>query len=85
MKISTRWLLAVTLTCVVLTAVALGNDTRPPLAASNRPELEYLKVVNRAGPPRDPQLLFLLMGQFANAHRQREGAVVERVEGRAVS
>lgn len=74
MKTSTRWLLAGTLSGVVLTAVVLGTDRRPPLPQSNRPELEYLKVVNRAGPPRDPQLLFLLMGQFANAHQQREGA-----------
>lgn len=74
MKTSTRWLLAGTVTGVVLTAVALGSDTQPPLAASNRPELEYLKVVNSAGPPRNPELLFLLMGQFANANRQREGA-----------
>lgn len=74
MKISTRWLLAGTVISVVLTASALGDDSQPPLAASARPELEYLKVVNRAGPPSDPQLLFLLMGQFANANRQREGA-----------
>jgi glyoxylase-like metal-dependent hydrolase (beta-lactamase superfamily II) len=32
-----------------------------------------LKAVNRAGPPRDPQLLFLLMGQYANAHLHRDG------------
>jgi hypothetical protein len=37
------------------------------------PELEYLKSVNRAEPPRDPQLLFLLMGQYANANMQLEG------------
>lgn len=74
MKTSTGWLLAGTAAAIALAAVALGSDTRPPLASSHRPELEYLKVVNRAAPPQDPQLLFLLMGQFANAHRQREGA-----------
>src|SRR5215831_14193839 len=42
--------------------------------AASRPELEYLKAVNSAGPPQDPQLLFLLMGEFANANRQAEGA-----------
>ena len=42
-------------------------------AAWHRPELEYLKAVNRAGPPRDPQLLFLLMGQYANANLHGEG------------
>ena len=41
---------------------------------TTRPELEYLKVVNRAGPPQDPTILFLLMGQFASANRHGEGA-----------
>ncbi|HWW88629.1 MAG TPA: MBL fold metallo-hydrolase, partial [Vicinamibacterales bacterium] len=36
-------------------------------------ELEYLKAVNRAAPPKDPQLLFLLMGAYANANQQPEG------------
>src|SRR6266481_1788345 len=40
---------------------------------SNRPDLEYLKAVNLAAPPQDPQLLFLLMGEFANANRHSEG------------
>jgi glyoxylase-like metal-dependent hydrolase (beta-lactamase superfamily II) len=40
---------------------------------SSRPELDYLKAVNGASPPQDPQLLFLLMGEFANANRQAEG------------
>src|SRR6266481_4546489 len=41
---------------------------------SSRPELEYLKAVNSAAPPKDPQLLFLLMGAYANANLQVEGA-----------
>src|SRR5579859_1280426 len=41
---------------------------------SSRPELEYLKAVNSAAPPQDPQLLFLLMGAYANANHQAEGA-----------
>src|SRR5882724_11149136 len=40
---------------------------------SNRPNLEYLKAVNLAAPPQDPQLLFLLMGEFSNANEQSEG------------
>jgi glyoxylase-like metal-dependent hydrolase (beta-lactamase superfamily II) len=40
----------------------------------SRPELEYLKAVNSTAPPKDPQLLFLLMGAYANANRQLEGA-----------
>jgi glyoxylase-like metal-dependent hydrolase (beta-lactamase superfamily II) len=36
-------------------------------------ELEYLKAVNSATPPKDPQLLFLLMGAYANANQQGDG------------
>jgi hypothetical protein len=43
-----------------------GSD----LASSGRPELEYLKAVNSVAPPRDPQLLFLLMAEYSNANRQ---------------
>ena len=41
---------------------------------SYRADLEYLKAVNTATPPRDPQLLFLLMAQYSNANLQGEGA-----------
>lgn len=40
---------------------------------AERPELAYLKQVNQWRPPSDPQLLFLLMGQFASAGRHVEG------------
>src|SRR5215469_12923320 len=50
------------------------HDRREDRRTSSRPELEYLKAVNRAAPPQDPQLLFLLMGEFANAMQQAEGA-----------
>jgi glyoxylase-like metal-dependent hydrolase (beta-lactamase superfamily II) len=43
-------------------------------SGSSRPELEYLKAVNSAAPPQDPQLLFLLMGEYANANQQAQGA-----------
>src|ERR1700676_10144 len=43
-------------------------------SGSRRPELEYLKAVNSVAPPRDPQLLFLLMAQYSNANMQGEGA-----------
>src|SRR6266404_5089024 len=74
MRIHTRWLLAASAAGALVAALALGNGTRQQPEASGRPELEYLKVVNRAAPPRDPQLLFLLMAQYANAGRQLEGA-----------
>src|SRR6267378_6442722 len=43
-------------------------------SGSSGSELEYLKAVNSAAPPQDPQLLFLLMGAYANANQQAEGA-----------
>src|SRR5258708_34310940 len=46
----------------------------PAQSRTSNPELEYLKAVNSAGPPQDPQLLFLLMGAYANANQQAEGA-----------
>ena len=52
----------------------LKRDGREARRASTRPELEYLKAVNSVAPPQDPQLLFLLMGEFANANQQAEGA-----------
>src|SRR6202162_934240 len=43
-------------------------------SGSGRPDLEYLKAVNSVAPPRDPQLLFLLMAEYSNSNRQGEGA-----------
>jgi glyoxylase-like metal-dependent hydrolase (beta-lactamase superfamily II) len=54
------------------TTPAEGNATNSP-SGSGRPELEYLKAVNSVAAPRDPQLLFLLMAQYANANMQAEG------------
>jgi glyoxylase-like metal-dependent hydrolase (beta-lactamase superfamily II) len=72
MKSSIRWLTALLLGSTFVGSIgATGNDDA--LTTLRRPELEYFKAVNRAGPPRDPQLLFLLMGQYANANRHREG------------
>src|SRR5262245_41825156 len=51
----------------------LGEHGTNLTSASRRPDLEYLKAVNQAAPPQDPQLLFLLMGQYANANMQAEG------------
>jgi len=52
---------------------AIGAVGDSPSGTYHRPELEYLKVLNAAGPPRDPQILFLLMGQYANANLHRDG------------
>jgi len=53
-----------------LAAAGVGDSSS---ATWHRPELEYFKVLNRAGPPRDPQILFLLMGQYANANLHGDG------------
>src|ERR1700734_3667737 len=55
------------------TTAAEGSGANSP-SGSGRPELEYLKAVNSVAPPRDPQLLFLLMAEYANANKQLEGA-----------
>src|SRR5713226_1268050 len=71
------------LSAVLLLAVFLATLRGAPSAentgvnsssGSRRPELEYLKDVNTVAPPRDPQLLFLLMAQYSNANLQGEGA-----------
>jgi hypothetical protein len=70
--------LLLALLLVVGSLVYLGtNGTAASPAqssSSRRPELEYLKAVNGAAPPQDPQLLVLLMGAYANANQQAEGA-----------
>ena len=53
---------------------AAGENRISSSSAWHRPDLEYLKAVNIVAPPQDPQLLFLLMGQYSNADLQGEGA-----------
>ena len=52
----------------------LRHNASAAQSSSIRPDLEYLKAVNQAGPPHDPQLMFLLMAQYAGANRHVEGA-----------
>ena len=73
MKTAARWISALLIVAALLGALAVGRNAGPSAPAWSRPELEYFKAVNAAGPPRDPQLLFLLMAQYANANMQREG------------
>ncbi|MEP6826015.1 MAG: MBL fold metallo-hydrolase, partial [Ramlibacter sp.] len=54
--------------------VAWPATAGPAANEAYRPELAYLKQVNSWRPPTDPQLVFLLMGQYANANRHLEGA-----------
>src|SRR2546428_5130057 len=72
-------LLAVLLFFGVLLAKLRATPARPGPgnhgeAGTVGRELEYLKAVNSVAPPRDPQLLFLLMAEYSNANRQGEGA-----------
>jgi len=67
-------LLLGTAALVGLHRVFAAGESRTSSSASQRPELEYLKAVNSVAPPREPQLLFLLMEQYSNANRQVEGA-----------
>src|SRR5215813_4937516 len=65
-------LLGVLLLIVVAVVVFRSTDKRS--AKLHNPELEYLKSVNRVAPPKDPELLFILMTEFANSNLQDEGA-----------
>jgi hypothetical protein len=51
-----------------------GSGDSSSSSASHDPDLNYLKAVNNVAPPRDPELLFLLMAAYSNANLQGEGA-----------
>jgi hypothetical protein len=58
---------------IVVAFVALRSNHRHT-AKLRDPDLEYLKAVNSVAPPKDPELLFILMTEFANSNLQDEGA-----------
>ena len=58
---------------VVVALVTLRSGDRH-YAKLRNPDLEYLKAVNSVAPPKDPELLFILMTEFANSNLQDEGA-----------
>jgi len=67
------WLLLCVLLLIVVAAVLLrSHDKRS--ARPHSSELEYLKAVNSVAPPKDPELMFILMSEFANSNLQDEGA-----------
>jgi hypothetical protein len=53
--------------------LAAGGSGDSSSSASHHPDLDYLKAVNSVAPPRDPELLFLLMAEYSNANLQGEG------------
>src|SRR5215470_875464 len=76
MSRSVRIALLVGLLVLTVTAILLSQRGRAEShsASTSLPDLEYLKAINSAGPPQDPELLFLLLAQYTNANRQGEGA-----------
>src|SRR6516165_170420 len=65
-------LLGVLLLIVVAVVILRSNDKRS--AKLHSPELEYLKAVNGVAPPKDPELMFILMTEFANSNLHDQGA-----------
>jgi len=65
------------LLCALLLAVGIVGVLQGEGKASAKrqdPDLEYLKSVNSVAPLKDPELLFILMTQFANSNLHAEGA-----------
>jgi len=85
MKRGVLFLLLVLAAGALMLALRGASEKRPGLSSPSaiRPELEYLEKVNRIAPPKDPQLLFLLMAQYANANQQARGVEFfsERLKG----
>ena len=65
--------LLLVLLLIVAAAVALRSSDKHSAKGHNS-DLEYLKAVNSVGPPKEPELLFILMTEFANSNLQGEGA-----------
>src|SRR5262249_8734937 len=67
----------VALLCVLLLVIAALVSVRSGERHTGKlrnPDLEYLKAVNSVAPPKDPELLFILMTEFGNSNLQNEGA-----------
>jgi glyoxylase-like metal-dependent hydrolase (beta-lactamase superfamily II) len=73
---SARWRIGLLLCVLLLIVVAVVTLRSPDKRSAKRhsPELEYLKAVNSVAPPKDPELMFILMGEFASSNLQDEGA-----------
>jgi glyoxylase-like metal-dependent hydrolase (beta-lactamase superfamily II) len=78
MKISRKVRIALFLLLVVLAlggiVVMRSGRAESHTASTSLPDLEYLKAINSAGPPQDPELLFLLLTQYLNSNLPGEGA-----------
>jgi glyoxylase-like metal-dependent hydrolase (beta-lactamase superfamily II) len=58
---------------VLLLLFAAGCARSAPQPVAYNAELEYLEVINEAGPPEDPRSVFLLMAEYLSANRLQEG------------
>src|SRR5215831_13985892 len=67
------------LSVALVIGVLLATARPQPVAAmkggepAGRPEITYLETINALRPPQDPQLLFILMGEYANANQAERG------------
>jgi glyoxylase-like metal-dependent hydrolase (beta-lactamase superfamily II) len=59
---------------LIVAAIVLLRSNDNPAAKRHSADLEYLKSVNSVAPLKDPELLFVLMTEFANSNLQGEGA-----------
>jgi glyoxylase-like metal-dependent hydrolase (beta-lactamase superfamily II) len=73
MKRISWFLVAVAAVFAALASSPAVRSAEPSSRLPPSPELSYLKQVNSWRPPSDPQLLFILLGQFANSGRHVEG------------
>jgi glyoxylase-like metal-dependent hydrolase (beta-lactamase superfamily II) len=58
---------------LIVVAIVLLRSNDNPAAKRHSTDLEYLKSVNSVAPLKDPELLFVLMTEFANSNLQGEG------------
>ena len=59
---------------IVVVAVLLLRSSDNPSTKRHSADLQYLQSVNSVAPLQDPELLFILMTEFANSNLQGEGA-----------
>jgi len=57
---------------IIVAVVALRSGGQHTMKLRS-PDLKYLKAVNSLRPPKEPELMFILMTEFANSNLQDEG------------
>jgi glyoxylase-like metal-dependent hydrolase (beta-lactamase superfamily II) len=59
---------------LIVAGVVILSSGRSSSSRVHSSDLEYLKSTNSVSPPKDPELMFILMTEFANANLHGEGA-----------